>query len=84
MRRASGDKISIPEIAGRLLVGRMAVYQLLESRTIPANRLGWRRIVTRHAYEQVGKDVRHERCSAHLPTGLETSMESATIVPSPC
>jgi len=55
MRRASGDKISIPEIAGRLLVGRMAVYQLLESRTIPANRLGWRRIVTRHAYEQVEK-----------------------------
>src|SRR5580700_7558501 len=55
MRRASGDKISIPEIAGRLLVDRMAVYQLLESRTIPANRLGWRRIVTRHAYEQVEK-----------------------------
>jgi len=55
MRRASGDKISIPEIAGRLLVGRMAVYQLLESRTIPANRLGWRRIVTRNACEQVEK-----------------------------
>jgi hypothetical protein len=55
MRGASGDKISIPEIAGRLLVGRMAVYQLLESRTIPANRLGWRRIVTRNAYEQVEK-----------------------------
>lgn len=62
----------------------MAVYQLLESGTIPANRLGRQRIVTRHAYEQWEKTLRHERCGAHLPTGLETSMESATIVPSPC
>jgi hypothetical protein len=30
----------------------MAVYQLLESRTIPAVRLGRRWIVTRYAYEQ--------------------------------
>jgi len=30
----------------------MAVYQLLESRTIPAIRLGRRWIVTRYAYEQ--------------------------------
>jgi excisionase family DNA binding protein len=50
--RAVGGRISIPEIAGRLSVGRMAVYQLLESRTIPAIRLGRRWIVTRHAYEQ--------------------------------
>jgi excisionase family DNA binding protein len=52
MRRMSGSRISIPEIAGRLSLGRMAVYQLLESRAIPAIRLGRRWIVTRHAYEQ--------------------------------
>jgi excisionase family DNA binding protein len=52
MRRTSGSRISIPEIAGRLSLGRMAVYQLLESRTIPAIRLGRRWIVTRYAYEQ--------------------------------
>lgn len=52
MSGTSGGRISIPEIADRLSVGRMAVYQLLESRTIPAIRLGRRWIVTRHAYEQ--------------------------------
>jgi excisionase family DNA binding protein len=52
LRKTLGGRISIPEIAGRLSVGRMAVYQLLESRTIPAIRLGRRWIVTRHAYEQ--------------------------------
>jgi excisionase family DNA binding protein len=52
MRWTSGGRISIPEIADRLSVGRMAVYQLLENRTIPAIRRGRRWIVTRHAYEQ--------------------------------
>ncbi|MBZ5580292.1 MAG: excisionase family DNA-binding protein [Acidobacteriia bacterium] len=52
MRGTSGARISIPEIASRLSLGRMAVYQLLESRTIPAIRLGRRWIVTRYAYEQ--------------------------------
>jgi excisionase family DNA binding protein len=52
IRRTPSSRISIPEIAGRLSLGRMAVYQLLESRKIPAIRLGRRWIVTRYAYEQ--------------------------------
>ncbi len=44
--------MSIPEIADRLSVGRLAVYTMLEQGIIPAIRLGRRWIVTRHAYEQ--------------------------------
>ncbi len=51
MSTISGIRIAIPEIAGRLAIGRMAVYQLLESKAIPAIRLGRRWIVTRQAYE---------------------------------
>ena len=48
----TGTRIAIPEIAERLSIGRMAVYQLLERRIIPAIRLGRRWIVSRYAYEQ--------------------------------
>jgi len=44
-------RISVPEIAARLSIGRMAVYSMLEQRIIPAIRLGRRWIVTRFAYE---------------------------------
>ena len=44
-------RIKIEEIAGRLSIGRLAVYALLERGEIPAIRLGRRWIVTRHAYE---------------------------------
>lgn len=43
--------MSIPEIANRLSVGRLAVYRMLEQAIIPAVRLGRRWIVTRHAFE---------------------------------
>ena len=43
-------RISIPEIATRLSIGRMAVYEMLERGIIPAIRLGRRWIVTRYAY----------------------------------
>ena len=43
--------MSIPEIADRLSVGRLAVYTMLEQGIIPAIRLGRRWIVTRHAFE---------------------------------
>lgn len=46
------SRMSIPEIASRLSVGRIAVYTMLEQGIIPAIRLGRRWIVTRHAYEQ--------------------------------
>jgi excisionase family DNA binding protein len=44
--------MSIPEIAQRLAVGRLAVYSMLEKGIMPGIRLGRRWIVTRHAYEQ--------------------------------
>lgn len=49
-RRSS--RISVPEIAQRLDVGRLAVYSMLEQGIMPGIRLGRRWIVTRHAYEQ--------------------------------
>jgi excisionase family DNA binding protein len=45
-------RISVPEIASRLNVGRLTVYALLERGILPGIRLGHRWIVTRHAYEQ--------------------------------
>lgn len=45
-------RISVPEIAQRLNIGRQAVYAMLEQRIIPAVRLGRRWIITRYAYEQ--------------------------------
>jgi len=46
------SRISVPEIAERLSIGRMAVYQMLERGIIPGIRLGRRWIITRHAYEE--------------------------------
>jgi excisionase family DNA binding protein len=44
-------RITVPEIAQRLAIGRLAVYALLEQGTIPAIRLGRRWLITRFAYE---------------------------------
>ena len=46
------SRISIPEIAERLSIGRLAVYAMLEQGILPGVRLGRRWIVTRSAYEQ--------------------------------
>ena len=43
-------RISVPEIARRLHIGRLAVYLMLEQGIIPGVRLGRRWIITRHAY----------------------------------
>ena len=61
-------RMSIPEIATRLSLGRIAVYTLLEQGIIPAVRLGRRWIVTRHAYKQ------WER-TCGMPTGLQRETE---------
>ena len=45
-------RLTIPEIARRLNIGRMAVYTMLEQGQLPGIRVGKRWIVTRHAYEQ--------------------------------
>jgi excisionase family DNA binding protein len=60
--------MSIPEIAKRLSVGRIAVYTMLEQGIIPAIRLGRRWIVTRHAFEN------WER-TCGVPTGLPRTPE---------
>jgi excisionase family DNA binding protein len=52
--RISGSatgRISVPEIAQRLSVGRLAVYAMLEQGILPAIKLGRRWLITRHAYE---------------------------------
>jgi excisionase family DNA binding protein len=46
------SRISVPEIAQRLEIGRLAVYATLEQGTMPGIRLGRRWIITRRAYEQ--------------------------------
>ncbi len=69
-RRGSdmSSRMSIPEIADRLSVGRLAVYAMLERGIIPAIRVGRRWIVTRHAFET------WER-TCGLPTGLQREPE---------
>jgi excisionase family DNA binding protein len=44
------SRISVLEIAGRLSIGRLAVYSMLEQGIIPGVRLGRRWIITRQAY----------------------------------
>ena len=44
------SRISVPEIARRLNIGRLAVYSMLERGIIPGLRLGRRWIITRQAY----------------------------------
>lgn len=44
-------RMTVEEVARRLDIGRLAVYTMLEQGIIPAIRLGWRWIVTRHAFE---------------------------------
>jgi excisionase family DNA binding protein len=43
--------MSIPEIAQRLSIGRLAVYTMLEQGLLPGIRVGRRWLVTRHAFE---------------------------------
>lgn len=44
-------RITVPEIAQRLGIGRLAVYVMLEQGLLPGIRVGRRWIITRHAYE---------------------------------
>jgi excisionase family DNA binding protein len=46
------SRMTVPEIAGRLAVGEMAVYRMLEEKIIPAVRVGKRWVVTRKAFEK--------------------------------
>jgi excisionase family DNA binding protein len=44
-------RMTIPEIASRLDIGRLAVYAMLEQGLLPGIRVGRRWIVTRAAFE---------------------------------
>jgi excisionase family DNA binding protein len=46
------SRMTVQEIAGRLAVGEMAVYRMLEKKIIPAVRVGKRWLVTRKAFEK--------------------------------
>ncbi len=45
-------RMPVCDIARRLAIGKMAVYEMLERGILPGIRLGRRWIVTRQAYEQ--------------------------------
>ena len=64
------SRISVPDIARRLNIGRQAVYLMLELGILPGIRLGRRWIVTRHAYEQWERT-----CGMRSGTGLHTQPE---------
>jgi len=67
---ALAGRISVPEIASRLGIGRLTVYAMLEQEIIPAIRLGRRWIITRHAYEQWERT-----CGMRSGTGLNSQSE---------
>lgn len=67
-------RITVPEIARRLGLGRLAVYELLEVGQIPAIRLGRRWIITWHAYEQWERT-----CGMQLAAGLPTQPEVTVL-----
>jgi len=67
-------RISVPEIARRLHIGRLAVYEMLEQGIIPSIRLGRRWIITRHAYEQWERT-----CGMRRGPGLQTTQEVTVL-----
>ena len=68
------SRISVPEIAQRLDVGRLAVYAMLEQGIMPGVRLGRRWIITRQAYEQWERT-----CGLRAGTGLPTRPEVTVL-----
>jgi len=58
-------RISVPAIARRLRIGRLAVYSMLNLGIIPAIKLGRRWIITRSAYEEWERS-----CGTRAGTGL--------------
>ena len=67
-------RISVPEIAKRLAIGRLAVYAMLEQRILPGLRLGRRWIITRHAYDQWERT-----CGMQVDAGLHPQPEVTVV-----
>jgi excisionase family DNA binding protein len=68
------SRISVPEIAQRLDVGRLAVYAMLDQGIMPGIRLGRRWIITRQAYEQWERT-----CGMRVGAGLPTQPEVTVL-----
>jgi excisionase family DNA binding protein len=66
--------MTVPEVAQRLGLGRLAVYAMLEQGIIPGIRLGRRWIITRHAYEQWERT-----CGMRSGTGLVAQPEVTVL-----
>jgi excisionase family DNA binding protein len=67
-------RISVPEIARRLDIGRLAVYSMLGQGIIPGIRLGRRWIITRHAYL-----AWERKCGLRAGTGLRRPPEVVVL-----
>jgi excisionase family DNA binding protein len=67
-------RMSIPEIARLLRVGRLSVYAMLEDGILPGVRLGRRWIVTRQAFEQWERT-----CGMRSNTGLLAQAEVSVV-----
>ena len=68
------NRMSVPEIARRLDIGRVAVYAMLDQGILPGIRLGRRWIITRHAYEQWERT-----CGMRPGTGLQPTQELTVL-----
>jgi excisionase family DNA binding protein len=73
--QSSSGRISVPEIARRLDIGRLTVYTMLEQGILPGLRLGRRWIITRHAYEQWERT-----CGTRVRTGLHATPELPVVL----
>ena len=73
-RAARSGRITVPEIARRLGIGRLAVYSMLEQQIIPGVRVGKRWIITRHAYEYWERT-----CGVRSGTGLSPQQEVTVL-----
>lgn len=73
-RAAGSGRITVPEVARRLGIGRLKVYGMLEQGILPGIKVGRLWIITRHAYEQ------WERTCGTLPgTGLSPQQEVTVL-----
>ena len=72
------NRMSIPEIARRLDIGRLAVYAMLEQGLLPGIRLGRRWIVTRPAFEAWEKTC-GTRTEERTDTGFRRDIEVPVV-----
>ena len=76
--RDASSRMSIPEIARRLGIGRLAVYAMLEQGLLPGIRLGRRWIVTRPAFEAWERTC-GRRAGEQTDTGFHRDFEVPVV-----